>query len=87
MLPLEHELPLPADEQAVRVGFAQWEERAAESAPAVAEFMRALAADPADRKLLTSIFGNSPYLTQSLLNEPAFLMRLAKSGHRTVFAE
>ncbi|HZT51972.1 MAG TPA: hypothetical protein VFA22_08565, partial [Stellaceae bacterium] len=69
-----HDLPRPADPAAEGVGFARWHEAAAEADdPACAAFLRDLAADEAGHRLLASLFGNSPFLTQCCLKEPALL--------------
>jgi glutamate-ammonia-ligase adenylyltransferase len=85
---LYRDLPPPADAAAEAVGFARWLEAANETEDAqVAAFIRALAADAVGHRLLASLFGNSPFLTQCCLAEPAFLMRLAHRGHASTFAE
>jgi len=81
-------LPLPADEQAVNIGFARWRD-AGEGAgdPAVAAFVQSFAGDATGQPLLASIFGNSPFLTNCCLREPGFLMRLVHHGPDATFAE
>ncbi|HEY3916158.1 MAG TPA: bifunctional [glutamine synthetase] adenylyltransferase/[glutamine synthetase]-adenylyl-L-tyrosine phosphorylase [Stellaceae bacterium] len=87
-LSLYQALPPPADDSAAAIGLARWHEAMDDVADAVlARAMRALAADAAGLRLLSSIFGNSPYLTQSCLKEPAFLIRLAEQGLDATFAE
>jgi [glutamine synthetase] adenylyltransferase / [glutamine synthetase]-adenylyl-L-tyrosine phosphorylase len=87
-LPLYQALPPPADESAAAVGLARWGEAADDSPdPALTDAMRALAADTAGARLLSSVFGNSPYLTQSCLKEPGFVIRLAEQGLDATFAE
>ena len=82
------DLPPPAEAAAAEIGLARWREAANDSVdPALAATMRDLAADPAGIGVLTSIFGNSPYLTQSCLKEPAFLVRLCQHGPEATFAE
>ena len=49
--------------------------------------MRGLAADTAGRRLLTPLFGNSPYLAHCCLREPALLARLWHQGVAATFAE
>ncbi len=81
-------LPPPADESAAAIGLARWREAADDAADtALAEAMRALAEDMAGARLLASVFGNSPYLTQTCLKEPGFVMRLAEHGLDATFAE
>ncbi|MDE2228945.1 MAG: bifunctional [glutamine synthetase] adenylyltransferase/[glutamine synthetase]-adenylyl-L-tyrosine phosphorylase [Alphaproteobacteria bacterium] len=81
-------LPPPADDAAAAVGLARWHETAGESHDTeLASFMRDLAADSAGRRLLTTLFGNSPYLAQCCLREPALLARLWRRGAAATFAE
>ncbi len=85
---LYRDLPPPADAAAASVAFARWHDAAAAADNAAcAAFMRAMAADATGNRLLASLFGNSPFLTQCCLAEPAFLMRLAQSGCEATFAE
>ena len=81
-------LPPPADQSAAAVGLARWREAADDASDAtLAEAMRALAKDIAGAKLLSSVFGNSPYLTQTCLKEASFVIRLAEQGLDATFAE
>jgi [glutamine synthetase] adenylyltransferase / [glutamine synthetase]-adenylyl-L-tyrosine phosphorylase len=83
-----HAVPHPADPGLAVLGMARWRDRAAEiDDPEVAAFMGAIADDPAGSRLLASLFGNSPFLTQCCLGEPDFLMRLLHQGHDATFAE
>ncbi len=82
-----HDLPLPADGKAAATGLAQWRDAAAAQEPQLAAKLHDLATDEAGKKFLAAIFGNSPYLTQSCLKEPGFLMRLVDRGHEAIFAE
>ncbi|PKU25212.1 bifunctional [glutamate--ammonia ligase]-adenylyl-L-tyrosine phosphorylase/[glutamate--ammonia-ligase] adenylyltransferase [Telmatospirillum siberiense] len=58
---------------------AQWEDAA------LVAFARNLADDPARRRLLDAVFGNSPYLTQSLIREPDVLRRFLSDGPDPTF--
>ena len=81
-------LPPPADEAAAAIGLARWREAADDATDAsLAEAMRTLAEDMAGARLLSSVFGNSPYLTQTCLKEPGFVIRLAEQGLDATFAE
>ena len=81
-------LPLPADEESVAVGFARWREAAEDLRdPQLAAFMRDFAAESSGRALLSSLFGNSPFLTHCCLKEPGLLMRLWQRGPEASFAE
>ena len=90
-LSLYQTLPPAADDAAAAIGLARWHEAereaAADNNTPLAEAMRALADEPAGLHLLRSVFGNSPYLTQSCLKEPDFLIRLADNGLDATFAE
>ena len=87
-LPVFEALPPPADESAAATGLARWREATDDAADAaLAEAMHALAEDIAGARLLASVFGNSPYLTQTCLKEPGFVMRLAEHGLDATFAE
>ncbi len=48
--------------------------------------MRGLAGDAVGRPLLAALFGNSPFLTQCCLAEPAFLRHLVEDGPDAAFA-
>jgi glutamate-ammonia-ligase adenylyltransferase len=77
-------LPAPADAAASAVGFERWRELAAEAPVALGAEMRSLEAEaPA---LLAALFGNSPFLTQCCLDEPAFLAALRATGPDAAFA-
>jgi glutamate-ammonia-ligase adenylyltransferase len=83
-----HGLPLPADEAAVCIGRTRWLEAADDTTDAnLAAFMRDLAHAEVGERLLAAIFGNSPFLTQCCLQEPAFLRRLVNEGPDGIFAE
>src|SRR5271168_812790 len=81
-------LPEPADQRRLALGFAAWYE-------ALALTQRDLAVDAAHRwsatprgkRLLASIFGNSPFLSGIAVKEPAFLTRLVEEGANPLFAE
>ncbi len=87
-LSLYRDLPPPADDEAAEIGLARWREAADEAQDRLlAAAMLGLAAEPAGRRILASIFGGSPYLTQCCLAEPGFLLRLVEQGHDPSFAE
>lgn len=73
--------PRVADLGRAAVGLERWQEAAdAVDDTALAAFMRALPDDPSLGKLLTGIFGNSPFLTFCLEKEPAFLRQSLEIG-------
>ncbi|HUN45135.1 MAG TPA: bifunctional [glutamine synthetase] adenylyltransferase/[glutamine synthetase]-adenylyl-L-tyrosine phosphorylase [Stellaceae bacterium] len=81
-------LPAPADPGLAALGVTRWRERADEIDDAeLADCMRALADHAGGARLLASLFGNSPFLTQCCLKEPGFLMRLLQTGSDATFAE
>jgi [glutamine synthetase] adenylyltransferase / [glutamine synthetase]-adenylyl-L-tyrosine phosphorylase len=81
-------LPPPGDADQARLGFERWQEAAQEvEEPNLAAFMRDLAAENAGNRLLQSIFGNSPFLTQCCLREPDLLKRLLQQGPDATFAD
>jgi [glutamine synthetase] adenylyltransferase / [glutamine synthetase]-adenylyl-L-tyrosine phosphorylase len=79
-------LPRPADPAAAARGFEHWTERAARAEDAgVREFAEAFASSPEGRRALEAVFGNSPYLTQSLVLDLPFAKRLFEQGCDAVF--
>src|SRR5215469_5960413 len=86
-LSLYASLPPPADSKSAEVGLANWREAAdSHQDPALATAMGGLATIEPGIKLLRSVFGNSPYLGQSCLKEPAYLLGLLERGHVASFA-
>ena len=73
-------MPPPASPAAAELAFERWEEAAAEAPPETARRARALAADPAARSVLASMFGNSPFLTQCAIRDIAFACDLLAEG-------
>lgn len=81
-------LPRPANADHVRIGLDRWRERADQQTdPALADFMADVADDPAGRALLEAVLGNSPFLSQCLIAEPAVLRNFLTYGSDSVFAE
>lgn len=78
--------PCVADAQKAQVGI----ERLAESVgrePQISSFFEALASEETGRRFLEILFGNSPFLSQCLLREPAFTMDLLASGPDETFTQ
>jgi glutamate-ammonia-ligase adenylyltransferase len=74
-------LPKAADGERAARGLEQWLEAAQRLAdPALAEFARELAGTPAGKATLDALFGNSPYLTRLIVNDPAFFRELLRRG-------
>jgi hypothetical protein len=83
--------PRAHDADRLARGFERWMDEAArhaDSAPDLADFMRNAAADDAPaRRILEACFGNSPFLCQCLLREPAVLRRVIEDGPDAALAE
>ena len=73
-------LPPPANPAAVELAFDRWEEAAAEAPQETARRARDLAADPAARSVLATVFGNSPFLTHCAIRDIAFACDLLADG-------
>lgn len=74
--------PKPADPAQSQHYLTEWQEKAAKTKDStLSAFMQAVAKTP----LLSSVFGNSAYLAQSLLRQPAFLKIICDSGFDTAF--
>ena len=81
-------LPPPGDRHQAQLGFERWREAAEEiDEPGLAAFMRDLADDQAGVRLLASLFGNSPFLTQCCLREADLLRQLLQKGPDATFAD
>jgi glutamate-ammonia-ligase adenylyltransferase len=82
-LPDPKRLPQAGDRAAADAGFAVWAEigaRAEDTGGNIAAFARDFAEDPAGRALLTALFGNSPYLSQCVLQDAPALKRIIEDG-------
>jgi glutamate-ammonia-ligase adenylyltransferase len=81
-------LPEPADERRLALGFDAWHEALAltQGDPAVDAACR-WSATPRGKHLLTSIFGNSPFLSDAAVKEWAFLTRVVEEGADPLFVE
>ena len=65
--------PAPADRSKIELGLSQWQEAIAERDEREGvERARMMASDKDGRRLLSAIFGNSPYLTHCVVREPGF---------------
>jgi [glutamine synthetase] adenylyltransferase / [glutamine synthetase]-adenylyl-L-tyrosine phosphorylase len=81
-------LPPPSDAAAADVGFVRWREIADDTEDHdLARFMCDFAADATGRRLLSALFGNSPYLAHCCLREPALLARIWRHGTEATFAD
>jgi len=75
--------PEPASPDMAALGLERWLE-AAESA-GLTDFAKQSISDPAVRKGLEAIFGNSPFLTASILRDPAFTQKLLTADPAQTF--
>lgn len=74
-------LPAAAPSDRTARAWERWSAVAEETDdPALAAFVRAVPADPTGTALLGAVFAHSPYLTDSVLKEPAFLRAIAEDG-------
>jgi len=80
-------LPEPADARRLALGFEAWNEALA-LAPDDPEdnLARQWSEAPSGKRLLASIFGNSPFLSGIAVKEWAFLTRLVEEGPDPLFA-
>jgi glutamate-ammonia-ligase adenylyltransferase len=72
--------PRPADPDRVQREHERLVEAARDDEPDAAGFAAALAADPAGRRLLAALFGNSPYLGEILTQDLTFARTLLTDG-------
>src|SRR5690242_2892301 len=88
LLPDGHVLPEPADARRLALGFDAWDEalNLARADPASVPARRWSGIAPGKR-LLASIFGNSPFLTGAAVKEWTFLTRLVEQGPDAVFSD
>src|ERR1700740_3463315 len=79
-------LPEPGNERRLALGFGDWHEALAvtQDDPAV-DAARRWSATPRGKRLLASIFGNSPFLSGVAVKEWAFLKRLVEQGPDALF--
>jgi glutamate-ammonia-ligase adenylyltransferase len=80
-------LPGAGDPGRVPVALERWHEAAARAGSIAEAFARDFAADPTGARLLAAIFGNSPFLTEGLLNDIDAVRALALHGADRTFAE
>ena len=86
-------LPAPASPEHAAWGMEQWLQVASGDGETAAggnglkDFAAEVANDPVGRRLLESVFGNSPFLTASILKDPAFARRLMNAGSDDTFGE
>jgi glutamate-ammonia-ligase adenylyltransferase len=84
-----HVIPESASPSALDIGFERWNALAGQfraSDPFLAQGVEDAAASPLPRRLLAALFGNSPYLSQTLLHEPAAALAAMRDGPEAAFA-
>ena len=80
-------LPKIADPALMQRGFERWNDIAAGLADVeLSRQMHQLSGDFMTAQLLSAVFGNSPFLSQCCLFEPAFLCRLIQTGADATFS-
>jgi len=70
------DVPLAGDPKAADVSFQKWHD----TSQLDTNLVNAIADDSNGKRLLTAIFGNSPFLTSCAIREPALLGRLLSDG-------
>ena len=82
------QLPKIGNAERASLGLQHWNERVAKVEDGeLAGFLRALAENPAGRRLLEAVFSNSPFLTQCALLDLAFFARLVRNGPEDPFED
>src|SRR5438105_3298758 len=71
------QLPRPHDKKRLAVAWTRWNEKTARSPDRMSE-------DPTGVALLDALFGNSPYLAETVLQSPTFMTDLWRDGPDTV---
>jgi len=85
-----HVIPESASVHNSEIGFERWNEIAVscrDQSPDISDTMTHMVSEPRTRKLLAAIFGNSPYLSQSALKEPASVVAVAQRGATEAFSQ
>ena len=85
-VPRENQLPEAADSALLALGMERWLDAATEADDDIASFVRTVASDRLGRRLLASVFGNSPFLTLACVREPEFVRSLLTAGPDRAYA-
>ena len=81
-------LPSPGNVERAADGIERWREHAARLEQAEQRnTAQALVQDPASRRLLETLFGNSPFLTRCVLADPAAFLDLLSTGPDAVVSQ
>jgi glutamate-ammonia-ligase adenylyltransferase len=78
-------LPKPADSEQAALGMERWRRAAEQAGGELSAFAADYAKDPRKRPLLETVFGNSPFLSHSLVLEAEFFHRLVEQGAERSF--
>ena len=82
-----NDLPSPASDQRAALGLERWHDSTARLEEAeIAAAARRMAEDADGRRLLESLFGNSPYLTQCAVRDPGVMVGIFSRGPDAVVA-
>ncbi len=82
----EARLPIAADAEAAETCWRRWREAAQEAVDdGLRAFMLEAEGDAAAGRLLSSVFANSPYLSQSLISDPGFARLALEAGPDAAF--
>lgn len=85
---LSNRVPPAGNADQLRLGLEKWQEAvASREDAALTAFARDLEASPAAQAFLTAVFGNSPFLTQAIVQDPIFAMELLSRGWDAVFPD
>ena len=79
--------PEPADARRLALGLEAWHEALVAAGEANCGAAQGWSATPLGKRLLASIFGNSPFLGGVAVREHAFLTRVVEEGADSLFAE
>jgi len=78
------DFPKASSPDRAALGLERWLEAAGELHE-LADFARQAAADSLGKQFLQALFGNSPFLTEAILKDPAFSCRLIQDGPDATF--
>lgn len=86
LVPDPERLPVPGNPDSVELGVQNWQEAADRSGNSeIISFVEYTLQDNRIRRLLAAIFGNSPFLTQTLISDIGFAQRLFQEGPQISF--
>lgn len=81
-------LPIAGDPQSAENGLQRWIDAAArDDKDGLADFAESIVGDPHWRSLCDAVFGNSPFLSQCAIVEPAFWRTILEQGPDSVFEQ